>query len=124
MRPRNVSVSLYEQGGELRVWCASFVSGFNPDGSQIVSLAPNIFTETYLKVVDQVGVSATLAFIGRSYIEANAGYLRSYAHADRPGGSLRFVVPVSKRLAFTVEGDLNATLVSRANAGRGRCITR
>src|ERR1700682_1843644 len=97
---------------------ASFVSGFNPDGSQIVSLAPNIFTETYLKVVDQVGVSAPLAFIGRSYIEANAGYLRSYAHADRPGGSLRFVVPVSKRLAFTVEGDLNATLVSRANAGR------
>jgi hypothetical protein len=24
MRARNVSVSLYEQGGELRVWCASF----------------------------------------------------------------------------------------------------
>lgn len=24
MRPKNVSVSLYEQGGELRIWCSSF----------------------------------------------------------------------------------------------------
>ena len=24
MRPKNVSVSLYQHGGELRVWCASF----------------------------------------------------------------------------------------------------
>lgn len=24
MKAKNVSVSLYEQGGELRIWCASF----------------------------------------------------------------------------------------------------
>jgi len=24
MKPKNVSVSLYQNGGELRVWCASF----------------------------------------------------------------------------------------------------
>jgi hypothetical protein len=24
MRPRNVSVSLYEKDGELKIWCASF----------------------------------------------------------------------------------------------------
>lgn len=24
MRPKNVSVSLYQHGGELRIWCASF----------------------------------------------------------------------------------------------------
>jgi len=24
MKPKNVSVSLYQHGGELRVWCASF----------------------------------------------------------------------------------------------------
>ena len=97
---------------------ASFVSGFNSDGTQVFSIAPNIFQETYLKVVDQVGVSATIGFIGPSYIEGNVGYLRSYAHADRPGGSLRFVVPVSKRLAFTVEGDMNPTLLGRGNGGR------
>jgi hypothetical protein len=95
-----------------------FVSGTNPDGTVRMTIAPNLFTETYLKVVDQIGLSTTLAIFGNNYLEANIGYLKSFAHADRPGGTLRFVFPVMDRLAFTVEGGINETLVDRGNWGR------
>ncbi|MBX9603323.1 MAG: OmpA family protein [Bryobacteraceae bacterium] len=80
--------------------------------------ALNVFTERYLDVVDQVGISTTLSFIRSSYLEGNAGYLRSDAGANRAGGTLRLVWPVSDLFAFTVEGGVNETLLARQNTGR------
>ena len=95
-----------------------FASGTNADGTTRMSVAPNVFTETYLQVVDQIGLSTTLGLWNNNYLEANLGYLKSFGHADRPGGTLRFIFPIATRLAFTVEGGMNETLVDRGNWGR------
>ena len=82
------------------------------------SIAPNIFIENYLKIVDQVGINGTVGLFGNTYLEGNIGYLKSAAHADRPGGTLRFVFPLNNRIAFTVEGGVNETLLTANNSGR------
>ena len=81
-------------------------------------LAPNLFIEKYLRVVDQAGASTTLGLWGNNYLEANLGYLKSFSGADRPGGTVRFVFPVSNKFAFTVEGGVNETFLERGNSGR------
>ncbi len=81
-------------------------------------LAPNLYLEKYLRVVDQVGVSGTVGLWKNNYLEGNFGYLRSRANADRPGGTLRFVFPIHDKIAFTVEGGMNETLVAANNWGR------
>jgi hypothetical protein len=83
-----------------------------------VALANNVFRESYLRAVDQVGVSTTLGLAKDSYLEGNLGYIKSRANADRIGGTARFVFPISPRFAFTLEGGLNETLISRDNTGR------
>ncbi len=96
-----------------RVYDAAYV---NPATGYISS---DLFTERFLKIVDQVGVSATVALWGNNYLEGNVGYLKSYASADRPGGTLRFVFPLNTHVAFTVEGGVNETLLKpQGNTGR------
>jgi hypothetical protein len=81
-------------------------------------LAPNLYFEKYLRAVDQIGVSGTVGLWKNNYLEGNFGYLRSRANADRPGGTLRFVFPIHDKVAFTVEGGINETLVTANNWGR------
>lgn len=82
------------------------------------ALTRTLSIETYLKAVDQVGASTTLGIYKNAYVEGNLGYLKSFGHADRPGGTLRFVFPINDNWAFTVEGGVNETLVGRGNNGR------
>ena len=82
------------------------------------AISNNIFEEAYLRTIDQVGLSTTLGLVGNTYLEGNFGYLKSRGNADRPGGTLRFIFPLSDRFAFTLEGGMNETLVSRDNTGR------
>ena len=81
-------------------------------------IAPNLYIEKYLRVVDQAGLSGTVALWKNNYLEANIGYLKSRANADRPGGTLRFVFPIGAKFAFTVEGGMNETLLTNSNWGR------
>lgn len=83
-----------------------------------ILLSRNIFEQTYLKVIDQVGASGTIGLVGNTYVEGNLGYLKSRGYADRPGGTLKFVFPVNQKLAFTLEGGMNESLLSRENTGR------
>lgn len=78
----------------------------------------NVLVQSYLHIIDQVGVSTSLGLWGNNYLEGNLGYLKSFGNADRPGGTLRFVFPVTNHLAFTVEGGLNETLLGQNNSGR------
>ena len=78
----------------------------------------NLFTERYLRVVDQAGMSGTFALFGKNYAEGNLGYLRSTTAGDRVGGTLRLIFPVSNKIAFTLEGGMNETLLGRGNNGR------
>jgi hypothetical protein len=82
-------------------------------------VSSDIFTEKFLKIVDQVGISGTVGLWGNNYLEGNIGYLKSYVSKDRPGGTLRFVFPINTHVAFTVEGGVNETLLgARGNTGR------
>lgn len=82
------------------------------------ALMNNLFTERYLRVVDQAGMSGTFALFGKNYAEGNLGYLRSTTAGDRVGGTLRLIFPVSNKIAFTLEGGMNETLLGRGNTGR------
>jgi len=78
----------------------------------------NLFTERYLRVVDQAGMSGTFALFGKNYAEGNLGYLRSTTAGDRVGGTLRLIFPVTNKIAFTLEGGMNETLLGPSNNGR------
>ena len=91
---------------------ATFVDAY---GNTVI--APNIFMERYLRIVDQIGTQATIGLWGNNYVEGNVGWLKT-ATGSRAGGTAKFVFPFSKRLALTVEGGTNETLVSRDTTGR------
>ncbi|HLJ44771.1 MAG TPA: OmpA family protein [Bryobacteraceae bacterium] len=137
---KHVQLSGYQNGGTLGQGSAVFdyifkqgtvgvfgTKGFldNPilDTRNLVlsdgSIAPNIFTQRFLHIVDQAGVQTTLALVGRTYLQGNVGYLKSYSYGDRIGGTLRFVFPISDRFAFTAEGGINETMLPvRGSNGR------
>jgi len=89
-------------------------NGVDPNGV----LQRNVILENYLKVVDQAGVSATVGLWGKNYVEGNAGYLKSVAYGDRFGGTVRVIFPLNDKIAFTAEGGVNETMLSRGNDGR------
>ncbi len=81
-------------------------------------LSRNIWNESYLKLVDQVGASTTLGIYKDTYMEANLAYLKLRGGNDKPGGTIRFVHPINTHFALTLEGGFNETLVGRDHSGR------
>ena len=83
------------------------------------NLAPQTYLETYARIVDQLGMSATVGAWGNSYFEGNLGYLKRHGSgSDRPGGMLRLVQPLNDAFAVTFEGGLNETLLNTKDSGR------
>jgi len=82
------------------------------------AISTNIFEESYMKVVDQIGASTQIGLHGDSYIEGNLGALFRRGGSNRPGGMVRFVQPINNLWAFTVEAGLNETLVGNSDHGR------
>jgi hypothetical protein len=82
------------------------------------TVLPNLFQERYLHVVDQAGISGAIGIYGNYYAEGNFGYLKSVTSGDRFGGTLKFVFPLNDKIAFTVEGGVNETLLAVNNNGR------
>ena len=78
----------------------------------------NLWTETYLGIMDQAGASGAVSMGSKAWFEGNIGYLRGSSGLKKPGGTLRFVFPLSNRFAFTAEGGFNETLVQRDSNGR------
>ncbi len=78
----------------------------------------NIFDETYLRIVDQIGGSTTVGLWKDAYMDANLGALFSHAGSNRPGGMIRLVQPINSMWAFTVEAGLNETMVGPTTSGR------
>lgn len=81
-------------------------------------ISPSYTLETFLKAVDQVGVSGAVQLWGRNFVEGNFGYLHGRGVASRPGGTARFVFPVSSMVALSLEGGMNETLLGRGQNGR------
>lgn len=82
------------------------------------AISTNIFDESYLKVVDQIGGSAQVGLRGDSYLEGNLGAMFRRGGSNRPGGMVRFVQPINSLWAFTVEAGLNETLIGNNDHGR------
>jgi len=82
------------------------------------NISRNILEETYLRIVDQAGASASVGLWGNAMMEANAGWIAMRGGSDKPGGTIRLIQPLTNRMAFTVEGGWNETLVGRDNYGR------
>ena len=78
----------------------------------------DVYDQTFLRVDNQAGVSFTTALWGNNYLEGNIGYIKSFTYGDRAGGTLRFVFPINNKVAFTLEGDLNPTIIGKSNNGR------
>ncbi len=78
----------------------------------------NLLTETYLRVVDQFGMSTQVGLWKTAYAEGNFGALFRSGGPDRPGGTIRLVQPISPRFAATFEASLNETMVGPKNNGR------
>jgi hypothetical protein len=85
-----------------------------------VQLGPQSFTQTYARVVDQVGGNVLVGAWGNAYVEGNLAYLRRHAPGvgDSPGGSIRLIQPLNEHVAFTAEASLNESFVNVKNAGR------
>ena len=80
-------------------------------------LPPNRIEETYLSIIDQVGFSTAVAAWSDTWFEANLGAQFRKFDANKPGGRIRYIHPITDRLAFTVAGGINETLISSRNTG-------
>ena len=78
----------------------------------------NVFDETYLRIVDQIGGSMTVGLWKDAYMDANLGALFRHGGANRPGGMIRLVQPINSMWAFTMEAGLNETMVGPTTTGR------
>ena len=89
-----------------------------------LQLGPSSFLQTYMRIVDQVGLSALVGTWGDAYLEGNFGYLRLHRDGNsaggygRAGGMIRLVQPFSAHVAGTIEAGLNESLISANNSGR------
>jgi OmpA family/K319L-like, PKD domain len=78
----------------------------------------NLLLQSFLKIVDQAGVNGDIGLWKNNYAEGNAAYLHSTTYGNRFGGTLRFIFPFSNRVALTVEGGINETMLMPGNNGR------
>ena len=75
----------------------------------------NRIEETYLSIVDQLGFSTAIGAWGDSWFEGNLGAQFRRFDSNTVGGSIRYVHPITDRLALTLASGLNETLVSGSN---------
>ena len=80
-------------------------------------LPPNRIEETYLSIVDQVGFSTAVAAWRDTWFEGHLGAQFRKIDANKPGGRIRYIHPITDRVAFTVAGGVNETLISSRNTG-------
>ncbi len=83
-----------------------------------VNVRPNTIEESYLSIVDQFGFSTAVAAWGDSWFEGNAGALFREGGDKKAGGTIRYIHPLTRSVAFTAEAGVNETLISNSNSGR------
>ncbi len=76
------------------------------------ALSRNIFLESYVRTVDQAGGSASVVMGRNTTLEGNLAWLNMYGDKDKPGGTIRLIQPINNKVAFTIEGGWNETLIS------------
>ena len=78
-----------------------------------------LFEETFLKVMDQVGVNFQVSVTDKSYVEGAFGIMSSAVRSDVPGGVVRYVMPrLWKRIGLAAEVGYNESFVGQENSMR------
>ncbi len=72
----------------------------------------NVWRESYLKIVDQVGTSGAWTLGRNTMLEGNIGMLAMNSGDNKPGGLVRLTQPLNSKIALTFEGAWNETMVS------------
>ena len=80
-------------------------------------LGRNRVEETFLSIVDQLGVSTAIGAWGDSWFEGDFATRFRRFDNNTVGGSIRYVHPVTDQIAITLAGGLNETLISNNNRG-------
>jgi len=80
--------------------------------------SPDLFTQTYLRVVNQGGLNFAFGLWGNNYLEGNVGFLKSAIYGDRIGATGRLIFPLNDKIAMTLEVGLNPTIVGPQNDER------
>ena len=90
------------------------------DGSVLDSriLGPNLREESYLNIIEQVGFSTAFAAWGDSWFEGNLGAQFREVESTKAGGTIRYIHPLTDRLALTAEAGVNESYISADNPGR------
>ena len=73
-----------------------------------------------MRVEDQIGYDAQVAFLGNSYLEGSFAYKKSLARglSTKPASMLRLVLPMSEMFAITAEASVNTTFQNLSDGGR------
>lgn len=78
-----------------------------------VELAPGAFEQTFARIDNQVGFSATVGAWGKSYFSGNAGAIFTHYQGNKPGFNVKFVQPIINHLAFTAGVGYNESYISQ-----------
>ncbi|MEP7355390.1 MAG: OmpA family protein [Acidobacteriota bacterium] len=111
-------VGLFGSKGFLDNSIVSRANAIGIDGS----ILQNTIVQKSLRVVDQIGLSSTVALMGNLYAEGNIGYLHSVVSGDRMGGTIRLIYPLNDKIALTAEGGVNETMVPTSGGPQGRAV--
>jgi len=78
-----------------------------------VELAPGAYEQTFARIDNQLGFSATVGAWGDAYIQGNAGAIFAHYQGNKPGFNIKFVQPIIPHLAFTADVGYNESYVAQ-----------
>jgi len=81
-----------------------------------VELAPGAYEQTFARIDNQFGFSATVGAWGQAYFQGNAGAIFAHYEGNKPGFNIKFVQPIITHLAFTADVGYNETYLNPKGA--------
>jgi hypothetical protein len=81
-----------------------------------VLLAPGAYEQTFARIDNQFGFSATVGAWGQAYVQGNAGVIFAHYEGNKPGFNIKLVQPIIRHLAFTADVGYNETYLNPKGA--------
>ncbi|HEX3747515.1 MAG TPA: OmpA family protein [Bryobacteraceae bacterium] len=79
-----------------------------------VLLAPGAYEQTFARVDNQFGFSATVGAWGNAYLQGNAGAIFAHYQGNKPGFNIKLVQPIVNHLAFTADFGYNESYIAQS----------
>jgi hypothetical protein len=81
-----------------------------------VLLAPGAYEQTFARIDNQFGFSATVGAWGQAYVPGNAGVICAHDEGTKPGFNIKLVQPIIPHLACTAAVGYNETYLNPKGA--------